>query len=60
MWPAAHDLRRIPLEDPTPLYPHSLIWHAHNPHPSLTALRRHLVAAYPGRPGSGVWTPGHV
>ncbi|MGW6267723.1 LysR family transcriptional regulator [Streptomyces sp. NPDC055060] len=57
VWPAGHDLRRIPLKDPTPLYPHSLVWRADNPHPCLAALRGHLAAAYPGRPGSGVWTP---
>ncbi|MFF4414347.1 LysR family transcriptional regulator [Streptosporangium sp. NPDC001559] len=57
VWPGGHDLRRIPLKDPTPLYPHSLIWRTHNAHPSLTALRRHLIATCPGRPNSGVWTP---
>ncbi|MEU6994074.1 LysR family transcriptional regulator [Streptomyces sp. NPDC046465] len=57
VWPAGHDLRRIPLRDPTPLYPHSLICRTGSPHPSLTALRRHLAAAYPGRPDSGTWTP---
>ncbi|MGW4080076.1 LysR family transcriptional regulator [Streptomyces asiaticus] len=57
VWPTGHDLRRIPLKDPTPLYPHSLIWRTHNPHPSLAALRRHLTAAYPGRPNRGVWVP---
>ncbi|MCQ8186802.1 LysR family transcriptional regulator [Streptomyces rugosispiralis] len=57
VWPAGHDLRRIPLEDPTPLYPHSLIWRTRNPHPSLATLRRHLTAAYPGRPDSGTWVP---
>lgn len=57
VWPPGHTLRRIPLKDPTPVYPHSLLWRAHNPHPSLAALRRHFTAAYPGRPNSGVWTP---
>ncbi|MEV7869677.1 LysR family transcriptional regulator [Streptomyces sp. NPDC088124] len=57
VWPAGHDLRRIPLKDPMPLYPHSLIWRTHNPHPSLASLRRHLTAAYPGRPTGGIWTP---
>jgi DNA-binding transcriptional LysR family regulator len=57
VWPAGHDLRRIPLKDPIPLYPHSLIWRTHNPHPSLASLRRHLTAAYPGRPTSSIWTP---
>ncbi|MGW7066862.1 LysR family transcriptional regulator [Streptomyces sp. NPDC054855] len=57
VWPAGHTLRRIPLTNPTPVYPHSLIWRTHNPHPSLAALRRHLTAAYPGRPNHGVWAP---
>ncbi|MFF8646293.1 LysR family transcriptional regulator [Streptomyces sp. NPDC015345] len=57
VWPAGHDLRRIPLRDPTPVYPHSLIWRTDNPHPALIALRDHLTAAYPGRPDDGIWTP---
>ncbi|WP_052850919.1 LysR family transcriptional regulator [Streptomyces avicenniae] len=57
VWPAGHDLRRIPLKDPVPLYPHAMIWRTGDAHPSLAALRRHLTAAYPGRPTSGVWTP---
>ncbi|MGW1835526.1 LysR family transcriptional regulator [Streptomyces sp. NPDC002067] len=57
VWPAGHDLRRIPLKDPTPVYPHFLIWRTDNPHPALGALRSHLTSAYPGRPGSGIWTP---
>ncbi|WAL93700.1 LysR family transcriptional regulator [Streptomyces sp. Je 1-369] len=57
VWPAGHDLRRIPLRDPTPVYIHALIWRPDNPHPALTALRDHLTAAYPGRPDTGTWTP---
>ncbi|WP_413796970.1 LysR family transcriptional regulator [Streptomyces iranensis] len=57
VWPVGHDLRRIPLKDPIPLYPHSLIWRTHDPHPSLAALRSHLTAAYPGRPNGATWTP---
>ncbi|MFF2409673.1 LysR family transcriptional regulator [Streptomyces sp. NPDC058092] len=57
VWPAAHDLRRIPLHDPTPVYPHSLLWHTDNPHPALTALRTHLTSTYPGRPDGKTWTP---
>ncbi|MFJ2770439.1 LysR family transcriptional regulator [Streptomyces sp. NPDC087300] len=56
VWPAGHDLRRIPLRDPTPVYPHSLIWRTDNPHPALSTLRDHLSAAYPGR-DSGTWRP---
>ncbi|WP_328736207.1 LysR family transcriptional regulator [Streptomyces bobili] len=57
VWPAGHDLRRIPVTDPTPVYPHSLIWRRDNPHPALAALRDHLNSAQPARPGSNVWTP---
>ena len=55
LWPDDYDLRRIPLHDPTPVYPHSLIWRTGNPHPSLTALRDHLASAPPARPGT--WVP---
>jgi DNA-binding transcriptional LysR family regulator len=41
-WPDRYDLRRIALHNPTPVYPHSLIWHTDNRHPALTALRSHL------------------
>jgi DNA-binding transcriptional LysR family regulator len=57
VWPRGHDLRRVPLTDPTPVYPHSLLWRADNPHPALAALRDHLTAAYPGPPGPGTWAP---
>ncbi|MFM9709361.1 LysR family transcriptional regulator [Streptomyces galilaeus] len=57
VWPTGHDLRRIPVTDPTPVYPHSLIWRRDNPHPALAALRDHLDSAQPARPGSNVWTP---
>jgi DNA-binding transcriptional LysR family regulator len=55
LWPDDYDLRRIPLHDPTPVYPHSLIWRTDNPHPSLTALRDHFASAPPARPGT--WVP---
>jgi DNA-binding transcriptional LysR family regulator len=57
-WPDGHDLRRIPLLDPTPLYPHSLLWAAANPHPALTALRTHLADARPPRTAARTWMPG--
>jgi DNA-binding transcriptional LysR family regulator len=44
-WLEGHDLRRIPIRDPSLPYPHSLIWHAGNPHPTLAALREHVTAA---------------
>jgi DNA-binding transcriptional LysR family regulator len=35
LWPESYDLRRIPVVDPTPVYPMSVIWRADNPHPVL-------------------------
>ncbi|MGW6056752.1 LysR family transcriptional regulator [Streptomyces sp. NPDC055189] len=57
VWPAGHGLRRIPVTDPTPVYPHSLIWRRDNPHPALTALRNYLGSVQPDRPDSDTWTP---
>lgn len=54
LWPADHDLRRIPVQDPTPVYPHSLIWRGDNPHPALGLLRSHLGSP---RPDADTWTP---
>ncbi|HUR01618.1 MAG TPA: LysR family transcriptional regulator [Nonomuraea sp.] len=38
-------LRRIPIVDPTPLHPWSVVWHRHNSRPMLQTLIRHLPAA---------------
>ncbi|MEV0116973.1 LysR family transcriptional regulator [Streptomyces sp. NPDC050844] len=56
VWPATHDLRRIPVEGPTPVYPHSFLHRTANPHPILVALRRHLIEARP-TPPADAWTP---
>ncbi|MFJ1756053.1 LysR family transcriptional regulator [Kitasatospora sp. NPDC088134] len=55
VWPAAHGLRRIPITDPTPVYPHSLLWHRANPHPALPTLRAHLTP--PALDAPNTWTP---
>ncbi|MBT2455510.1 LysR family transcriptional regulator [Streptomyces sp. ISL-86] len=60
IWPAGHGLRRIPVTDPTPVYPHSLLWHRDNPHPALATLRAHLAATAAGHDTAGTWTPGWV
>ncbi|MET8248877.1 LysR family transcriptional regulator [Streptomyces sp. NPDC005202] len=57
LWPADYDLRRIPLHDPTPVYPHSLLRRRDNPHPALTALRDYLDSTHRGRRRAGVWAP---
>ncbi|MFD8418046.1 LysR family transcriptional regulator [Streptomyces sp. NPDC059466] len=60
VWPAGHGLRRIPVTDPTPVYPHSLVWHRDNPHPALPGLRAHLAATTPAHDAAGTWTPDWV
>ncbi|MGW2827008.1 LysR family transcriptional regulator [Streptomyces sp. NPDC001443] len=60
VWPAGHGLRLIPVTDPTPVYPHSLLWHRDNPHPALATLRAHLAATGPGHDAAGTWTPDWV
>ncbi|KOU13722.1 LysR family transcriptional regulator [Streptomyces sp. WM6372] len=58
VWPAGHGLRRIPVTDPTPVYPHSLLWHRDNPHPALATLRAHLAATPPRDPeAAATWSP---
>ncbi|MFJ8159814.1 LysR family transcriptional regulator [Streptomyces sp. NPDC096136] len=63
VWPAGHGLRRIPVTDPTPVYPHSLLWRRDNPHPGLAALRAHLATAAGLRAPAGTagtWMPDWV
>ncbi|HWN35493.1 MAG TPA: LysR substrate-binding domain-containing protein, partial [Pseudonocardia sp.] len=55
LWPAGHDLRRVPVRHPTPVYPHSLLWRCDNLHPALAALRTHLGSTPAG--DRGTWTP---
>ncbi len=58
VWPAGLGLRRIPVTDPTPVYPHALLWHRDNPHPALATLRAHLATTTAGHDATGTWTPG--
>jgi DNA-binding transcriptional LysR family regulator len=61
LWPESYDLRRIPVVDPTPVYPLSVIWRADNPHPVLASFLDYLRGSH--RPtssdadGGGVWLP---
>lgn len=57
LWPDRYDLRRIPLRDPTPVYPMSLIWRGDNRHPALRRFRDQLAASRPGHDGVETWTP---
>lgn len=57
LWPDSYDLRRIPVRDPAPVYPMSLIWRDDNPHPALGKLRDHLSASRVDVPDEEVWMP---
>jgi DNA-binding transcriptional LysR family regulator len=57
LWPDSYDLRRIPLRDPTPVYPMSLIWRDDNPHPALIELRSYLDSRRADSPDTNVWIP---
>ena len=57
VWPAGHDLRRIPLRDPVPVYPHSLLWRTDNPNKALTALRDHFAPRQHDNTETETWTP---
>ncbi|HEV2639564.1 MAG TPA: LysR family transcriptional regulator [Actinocrinis sp.] len=56
LWPADYDLRRIALRDPTPVYPHSLIWRSDNRHPALALLREFSIAGHETGAAS-TWVP---
>ncbi|MCG5463807.1 LysR family transcriptional regulator [Micromonospora sp. MED01] len=57
LWPDSYDLRRIPVRDPAPVYPMSLIWRDDNPHPGLRALRDYLASRRAQTPEIEVWLP---
>jgi DNA-binding transcriptional LysR family regulator len=57
LWPDSYDLRRIPVRDPAPVYPMSLIWRDDNPHPALVELREYLEFRRVEAPGTEVWLP---
>jgi DNA-binding transcriptional LysR family regulator len=54
LWPDHYDLRRIPLRDPCPVYPHRVLWRADDAHPGLAALREHVGHR---TIDTGVWAP---
>jgi DNA-binding transcriptional LysR family regulator len=57
LWPDSYDLRRIPVRDPTPVYPMSIIWRDDNPHPALVKLRDYLDSGRADAPDTEVWIP---
>lgn len=58
VWPARHELRRLRLRDPAPVYPWSFLWHGRSASPALTAVRDHLTGmVHP--PVAPAWSPPH-
>jgi DNA-binding transcriptional LysR family regulator len=57
LWPDSYDLRRIPVRDPAPVYPMSLIWRDDNPHPALRRLRDFFGSRRTEAPDITVWLP---
>jgi DNA-binding transcriptional LysR family regulator len=57
LWPDSYDLRRIPVRNPAPVYPMSLIWRADNPHPALAKLRGYLGSRRTDASDAQVWRP---
>ncbi|MFE9248485.1 LysR family transcriptional regulator [Streptomyces sp. NPDC007088] len=55
LWPAGHDLRRIPIVNPALAYPLSLLLPRTGPHPGLDAVVAHFESL-PPLPGA-VWRP---
>jgi DNA-binding transcriptional LysR family regulator len=47
IWPTNHDLRRIPIVNPTLAYPLSLMLPSTNPHPGLRAIVDHCASLTP-------------
>ncbi|ROP42339.1 LysR family transcriptional regulator [Saccharothrix texasensis] len=58
-WPAHHDLRRIPIAEPTIAYPLSLLHPDANPHPGLRPVVDHLrgLPCLPGDTWRPSWAP---
>ena len=57
LWPDSYDLKRIPVREPTLIYPISLIWRDDNPHPALVELRDYLDFRHADAPDGEVWLP---
>lgn len=57
LWPESYDLRRIPIVDPAPVYPHSIIWRADNHHPVLAAFLDHMRDRHRQPTSDKTWAP---
>ncbi|MGW0181093.1 LysR family transcriptional regulator [Nocardia sp. NPDC003345] len=50
-------IRRVRVVDPTPAYPHALLWDRTDPHPGLAALIAHFRDGYNRDAARGCWLP---
>ncbi|MEU4314447.1 LysR family transcriptional regulator [Nocardia sp. NPDC024068] len=50
-------IRRVRVVDPTPAYPHALLWDKTDPHPGLAALIAHFRDGYNRDAARGCWMP---
>lgn len=55
--PSHPDVVRVPLADPAPVYPWSLMWREPNPHPALPPLVAHIEDAYVPWDPDRCWMP---
>jgi DNA-binding transcriptional LysR family regulator len=51
------DIIHLPVVDPVPVYPWSLLWHRLNRHPALPSLIAHATARYRPRDPARQWLP---
>jgi hypothetical protein len=57
-WPGGLGLVRLPIVDPVPLYPWSLVWRADTVHAGAKRLVSHVKRTYePPSGGPAVWLP---
>ncbi|WP_041759468.1 LysR family transcriptional regulator [Pseudonocardia dioxanivorans] len=56
-WPASYDLRRIPVVDPVPVFPLSVVWRRDNAHPVLASLLAFLRDRHGSRARGDEWLP---
>ncbi|WP_231440712.1 LysR family transcriptional regulator [Brevibacterium zhoupengii] len=56
LWPSHFDIRRIPIREPVPIYPYSLVHRRDNSHPGLMSILDYFRAVRPSINGK-VWLP---
>ena len=57
LWPAHYDLRRIPIVDPTPVFPLWVVWRTDNKRADLAELLAYLENDLASRKTSATWLP---